>query len=112
MKRFILATMISAATLGISSAGFAEGAMNSPKANTNPNMPAVVTDETPAAIQPAAGSNSFTEAQAKERLMQSGYSKISALKADSNGIWRGTARLKNTTQKVAVDYQGNITTAQ
>lgn len=111
MKRFILATMISAATLG-ANAGYADSTMTSPKANTNPDMPAVVTDETPAAVQPAAGSNSFTETQAKERLMQGGYSKISALKEDGNGIWRGTARMKNTTQKVAVDYQGNITTAK
>lgn len=112
MKRYIIWTFMTAATVSMASAGFAEGASGTPSANANPNMPAVVTNETPAAIEPAAGRNSFTEAQARERLMQNGYTNIGTLRADSNGVWRGTARMKNSSLKVAVDYQGNVTTTR
>ncbi len=62
---------------------------------------------------PLKGSNSFTEAQAKDRVIAQGLANVSALTKDSDGIWRGTAMQNGKTVQVAVDYKGNVvSTAQ
>ena len=38
------------------------------------------------------GANSFTEKQARAHIAKSGFSGISALKKDGNGVWRGSVR--------------------
>ncbi len=57
---------------------------------------------------PLGGANSFTENQAKDRIVAHGGSAVSALKKDDKGIWRGTATIDNAPQNVAVDYKGNV----
>jgi hypothetical protein len=57
---------------------------------------------------PLSGSNSYTEAQARDRAMAAGYTAISALTKDANGIWRGTGTDGGTTLKIAVDFKGNV----
>jgi hypothetical protein len=73
---------------------------------------AQTTTTTPApadANAPLPGANSFTEGQAKSRLEANGYSNVSGLKKDDNGVWRGTAMHAGAQVGVAVDYRGNIT---
>jgi putative membrane protein len=57
---------------------------------------------------PLAGANSFTESQAKDRVLAAGLSNVSALTKDDKGIWRGTATRGNQNVSVAVDYRGNV----
>jgi hypothetical protein len=57
---------------------------------------------------PLEGANSFTEGQAQDRALAAGYSDVSALKKDDQGIWRGTANKDGKPVKVAVDYKGNV----
>ena len=59
---------------------------------------------------PAKGSNSFTEAQAKDRIGQRGYANVSDLKKDDEGIWRGHAQHAGGDVQVQVwlDYKGNV----
>lgn len=57
---------------------------------------------------PLPGANSFTEGQAKDRIIAHGGSAVSALKKDDKGIWRGTATVDSGSQTVAVDYKGNV----
>lgn len=58
---------------------------------------------------PIPGANSFTEAQARERLESNGYSGVTGLAKDDQGIWRGKAMRNGASANVAVDYRGNIT---
>jgi hypothetical protein len=58
---------------------------------------------------PLPGANSFTEAQVKERLEKNGFSQVSGLKLDEQGIWRGQAMQGDKPFQIAVDYRGNIT---
>jgi putative membrane protein len=58
---------------------------------------------------PVPGANSFTEAQAKDRIQDAGYADVSALAKDDNGVWRGQATKDGKTVSVALDYQGNVT---
>jgi hypothetical protein len=64
------------------------------------------------------GPTAFTEAQAKSRIEAAGYSNVSGLTKDKDGIWRAKASkasttvesttLGSTTVDVALDYQGNV----
>lgn len=60
---------------------------------------------------PLKGSNSFTEAQAKDRIIAQGMDGVTALTKDGDGIWRGTAQHSGKPVQVAVDYKGNVVTA-
>ncbi len=57
---------------------------------------------------PLKGANSFTEAQAKGRAEAYGFSTVSALVKDADGVWRGQATKDGKTVKLAVDYRGNV----
>jgi protein CpxP len=54
------------------------------------------------------GANSFTEAQARSRLLAHGYSQVSALSKDQEGVWRGSATRNGRQVHVGLDYKGNI----
>lgn len=60
---------------------------------------------------PLKGSNSFTEAQAKDRIIAQGMDNVTGLTKDGDGIWRGTAQHSGKPVQVAVDYKGNVVTA-
>ena len=69
--------------------------------------------KSPSANNPAApvpGANSFTEGQAKSRIEASGYTAVSGLKKDDNGIWTGSATKGGQKVNVKVDFQGNVVT--
>lgn len=73
--------------------------------------PAVATSNTPPpAGAPVAGANSFTEAQARKRIEDQGFSNVTNLKKDDHSIWRGTAMKNGTSVPVALDFQGNVAT--
>ncbi len=61
---------------------------------------------------PVAGANSFTEAQAQERIEKAGFTEVKSLKKDDQGIWRGTAKQGDKQVNVALDFQGNVATNQ
>lgn len=66
---------------------------------------------TKAKLEPGAplnGANSFTEAQAKDRVLAAGYSNVSGLTKDANGVWRGTAADGAKSVTIAVDFKGNV----
>ncbi|PZM10487.1 hypothetical protein CPY51_23005, partial [Rhizobium tubonense] len=64
-------TMIFAAAL-LGASTLAAAAQTS-TSTTNPDTPAVATPDTKNPTAPVAGHNSFTEAQAKERIEKAGY---------------------------------------
>lgn len=68
--------------------------------------------KSPSANNPAApvpGANSFTESQAQSRIEASGYTQVSGLKKDDNGVWTGSAMKGGQKVTVKVDFQGNVT---
>jgi opacity protein-like surface antigen len=101
----LLATAVITAVVGASGA-FAQTA--TPSANPNASTPPVANHYSNNPGAPAAGANSFTEAQAKSRIEEAGYSNISGLSKDKDGIWKGKASKAGTPVDVGVDYQGNV----
>jgi hypothetical protein len=57
---------------------------------------------------PVPGANSFTEGQARSRIQDHGFSQVTDLKLDNQGIWRGKAMRDGKSVDVAMDYQGNV----
>ena len=98
-------TLVIVAALALSAgAAFAQN----PPAQSGPNNPAVNTTGTNNSDRPVSGANSFTEGQAKSRIESSGYSNVSELKKDDNGVWRGKAMKDGKSVDVSLDFQGNI----
>ena len=77
-------------------------------AKDGPNNGAVNTTKENNSDAPVAGRNSFTEDQAKGRIEAAGFTTVSALKKDDNGVWRGTATKAGAQSDVSVDFQGNV----
>lgn len=87
-------------------------AMAQQPAKDGPNNGAVNTTNQNNSNAPVAGRNSFTEEQAKERITGAGFTGVSALKKDDNGVWRGTAMKAGAKSDVSVDFQGNVNPAK
>jgi hypothetical protein len=75
----------------------AAGDRNQAVATTNANAP-----------QPAKGANSFTDGEARRRIESNGYTEVTGLQKDADGIWHGTAKKGGNTVKVWLDYKGNV----
>jgi hypothetical protein len=97
-----------AVVLGIIGAGaaFAQTAATTPSAS--PSAVIKTSPDARGAASPVAGSNSFTEAEARSRLEANGYTNITGLEKDDKSIWRGRAVKGGTSVHVALDYQGTI----
>jgi hypothetical protein len=110
MNRLLATAVITVLTGAAALGGHGAVAQNTaPAANRNASTPAVASPNVNNPGAPAAGANSFTEAQAKSRIEEAGYSNVSHLVKDKDGIWRGKAfNQSRTVVDVALDYQGNI----
>jgi putative membrane protein len=57
---------------------------------------------------PVAGANSFTEGQAKSRIESQGFTSVSGLAKDDQGIWRGKAMKDGKNVTVSLDFHGDV----
>ena len=97
LKTAALAAAISIAVVGLVSA------------QTTPTSPPA---SSPPAAAPMPGANSFTEAQAKERMEKAGFTQVMSLKKDDQGIWRASGMKGDKKVNVALDFQGNVMATQ
>lgn len=79
-----------------------------PATSSDGDTPAVATPTDQNAAAPVEGANSFTEDQAKERIVEAGYADVTELKLDDQGVWQGKATKDGKSVMVSMDYQGNI----
>jgi hypothetical protein len=79
-----------------------------PPAQQQPGNRAINTEGANTSTAPVAGANSFTEGQAKSRIEAGGYSNVTELKKDDNGVWRGKGMKDGKSVTVSVDFQGNV----
>ena len=83
-----------------------------PPATDRPNSSAVNTPGRNNSNTPVAGANSFTEGQAKSKIEEAGYTKVTTLKKDDSGVWRGKASKGGSMTDVSLDFQGNVNSAK
>jgi hypothetical protein len=100
MHKHIIAAILAAT---ISSGAMAQ-------ADTGSHNPAVKNPTVHTTAMAAKGHNSFTESQARGRIAKDGYTDVSKLTKNANGVWEGTAMKAGAKVKVALDYKGNVTT--
>jgi hypothetical protein len=101
--------ILAALAVGVLAAAPLAAQTTAPAPNRDaPSNPAVASPGANNPGAPAAGANSFTEGQAKARLEKEGYTSVTSLMKDGNGIWRGQATKGGQSVNVTVDYQGNI----
>ncbi len=101
-------TIAVALVLGLASGG---ALAQAPAAKEGPQNSAINTSDSKNRTQatgPVKGANSFTEGEARSRIENKGFSNVSALKKDDDGIWRGRAMMGGQQVDVALDYQGNV----
>jgi hypothetical protein len=85
-------------------------AQTKPAANPDGTTPAISTPESKNTTAPVEGANSFTEAQAKERMEKAGYSNVMGLKKAETGIWTASGTKEGLPVSIALDFQGNVVT--
>jgi hypothetical protein len=103
MRNYLTAT----AAIGLL-LGTAYAADPSVPAQSGPANTAVNTDGGNNSTTPVKGANSFTMGEAKSRIQARGYTDVSNLKKDTNGVWRGHAMKDGARVPVSVDFQGNV----
>jgi hypothetical protein len=101
--------MLVAASIALTSTAAIAQTATAP-ANHDAATPAINSSDKMNPGAPVAGANSFTEAQAKDRIEKQGYTQVSSLAKDGDGVWRGTATKDGAQQTVALDFQGNVVT--
>jgi hypothetical protein len=106
MKRSLLIAFT--AMVAVSTAALAQN----PPAQPGPNNNAINSSGQNNSDKPVAGRNSFTEGQARSKIESAGYSNVTDLKKDDNGVWRGKASKGGSASAVSVDFQGNVNTAK
>ena len=99
--------LLAAAYLALGGAAFAQ-ASGGPDAKGNAPIKASHTINDGA---PKAGANSFTRNQARQHILHSGYTAVSALTKGDDGVWRGAAIKDGAPVSVALDFKGNVTEA-
>jgi hypothetical protein len=105
--------MAAVAALAVAaSASFAYAQSGSPPSAdpAAPANPAVKSTNDMTAGPLAKGHNSFTKGQAKSRIEKAGYSDVSDLSLDADGLWQGTATKNGQSTHVALDYKGAVAT--
>ena len=77
-------------------------------AQQGPQNPAVKSMDQNNSSAPVAGANSFTETQAMKQIQAKGYTNVTNLKKDKDGVWRAMATKDGQSGPISVDYQGNV----
>ncbi|AYM09211.1 PepSY domain-containing protein (plasmid) [Agrobacterium radiobacter] len=83
-------------------------AQQAPTANPGGDTPAVATPDAKNPTAPVEGANSFTEAQARQRMEEAGYTQVKNLTKDDKGVWMASGMKGGKTVAIALDYQGNV----
>ena len=89
-------------------AGTAMAQSQNPPAQSGPQNSAVNPSSQQRVDAPVRGSNSFTEGEARSRMEAKGFSNVSGLQKDNDGVWRGHATRDGRQVEVSLDYQGNV----
>jgi putative membrane protein len=76
------------------------------QAGTNPTVGAAPARGS--ASGPVPGANSFTEGQAKSRIESQGFTSVSGLTKDDQGVWRGKAIKDGKNVNVSLDFHGDV----
>ncbi|WP_369062008.1 hypothetical protein ABOZ73_07490 [Caulobacter sp. 73W] len=78
-------------------------------ASQEPRNEAVDTTPNSGEAGPTPGANSYTADQARAALEKAGYTDISVLNQNENGLWQAAAVKDGKSVNVSIDYKGAVT---
>ncbi len=90
------------------SAAMAPAARNNDAAAASGNNNQTVATTSANAPMPAKGANSFTMGEAQSRIEKNGFTNVSNLMKDGDGVWHGKAQKSGSPTSVWLDYKGNV----
>lgn len=96
------------ASMAAGNATDAGGAISAPPSGDQND--AINTDANRSDQDQTAGSNSFTEGQAKGHIENAGYTDVMGLTKTPDGMWTAKAKKGGKTMDVSVDFKGAVTT--
>ena len=99
MRSMIAIAAIAALTAGTALAQYGKEPANPPVTQSKPATPS-----TPGAAATAA----MTEQQAKARIEAQGYTNVSQLKKDAQGMWSARAMKDGKSSEVSLDTRGQV----
>ena len=109
MKTVLSITVAAGLFLTVAQGATAQDQSPPPAASSqSPANPAVKSPDDASAAPLAKGHNSFTKSQALSRLKKAGYSQITGLTLDADGLWQASAMRGGQSVKVALDYKGDV----
>jgi hypothetical protein len=109
MKTVSSIAIATALFLGATQVVIAQGQSPPPAASAEaPANPAVKSPDDTASAPLAKGHNSFTKSEALSRIKKAGYSKVTGLTMDADGLWQASAMRDGQPVKVALDYKGDV----
>lgn len=108
MRHTLPAVLVVSVIAITSSAGAQTPAAPAP--GTAGSAPSTTASRPTVGTVPEAGANSFTEAQARSRIEAAGFTDVSALRKDEQGVWRGRAVRNGTAEEVGLDFRGTVVT--
>lgn len=97
-------------TPGATVGGPTPAGMGAPAGMTSADHNPAVSTGSAMSATPAKGANSFTRGEARRRLAKHGFTDVSGLKKDTNGVWNASAKKDGATVNAWLDYKGNIGT--
>jgi len=106
--RLAFATLALTAALATTAAAQTTNSQGSSSSNPAVSHKPADSPQTTGAVEP--GANSFTEGQARSRIESQGFSNVTELRKDDQGIWRGEATRDGKSISVSVDYKGTVQT--
>jgi hypothetical protein len=108
MKILPIITLSGVLSLSLASFSAAQ-AQSAPAADSTATQnPAVKSPKDMSDAPLAKGHNSFTKAQAADRIRSAGYTDVQVSALDADGLWQATATHSGQTVHVALDYKGNV----
>jgi hypothetical protein len=108
MKLLTIVAISSALSLGLASFSAAQG-QSAPAADaTATQNPPLKSPKDMTNVPLAKGRNSFTKAEAGNRIGRAGFTDVKVLTLDADGLWQATAMQNGQSVHVALDYKGNI----
>lgn len=107
----LLPLITAAAVLTLTGVTAAHAQDHQPMANDHAaHNPATKSPDRMTGVPLAKGKSSFTAGQAKARFQKAGYSHVSNLMRDNDGLWRARVQRHGKWVNAALDYKGNVST--
>ena len=110
MKRLASVLLAAGMLTACNPAGEGKAVSESVDTAAAPRNDAINADANTTETTQTPGASSFTEDQARGQITNAGYTDVTELKQNEQGMWEGKAMKDGASANVSVDYKGAVST--